>query len=254
MASKKAALSAKAEKLIQSYESKAQKLNEKAESIRDKYEAKADNIRDHYQAKADALKEKGFDHLAAKFEKIGEMKASKIEKIGEHKAGKLEKLADKYQAKADKLKGKIKDDDLDEDDLDDKDDLDDDDDADENDDDADEGAVEVKFFVDANGDGTPYYFIEIEAPEDFDPNNPDFDQFFDEVQSQMEEFAEMFPWDDLSTDPVTAVIQATVFLPDGTAIDFPNPFADDETMSDLSTGEASDDFVPEEEEEDMAEV
>lgn len=237
-------LQGKAENLIAKLESKADALQDKADALRDKYADKADAVRDHYNEKAAEAREQGNEHLAQKFEQFGAHKAEKLEALGEKKASVFETLAEKYQSKADLLKAKLDKGDLKEDDV--KDDVDDSDIPE----DEDESGVEVKFFVDANGDGNPYYFVEIQAPDDFDVNNPDFDQFFDEVQSQMEEWAATYPQDNLSTDPVTAVIQASVFLPDNTIVDFPNPFADDETMSDLSTGEAADDYALEDESED----
>lgn len=233
----------KAHALVDKLENKAEYFQDKADSVRDKSLEKADAVRDHYTQKAAEARECGNEHLAAKYEKIGEIKANAIEAAGEKKALVLEKISDKYQAKADALKSKINDDDLDEDDLEDEDDIEDP--IDE------EAEVDVKFFVDANGDGNPFFFIDIQAPADFDPNNPDFDLFFDEVEEQMIAFAEEFPDQDLSTDPVTAVIFATVTLPDGTVLDFENPFADDKTISDLSTGEASDDVMPDEDEDEM---
>jgi len=235
----------KAHTLVHKLESKAAYFQDKADDIREKSLEKADSMRDHYAQKAAEARECGNEQLASKYEKIGEIKANAIEASGEKKALILEKISDKYQAKADALKSKIDKGDLKDEDLDDKDDDGIEEPIDE------EAEVEVKFFVDANGDGNPFYFIEIQAPEDFDPNNPDFDQFFDEVQEQMIAFAEAFPDQNLSTDPVTAVIQATVTLPDGTIIDYENPFADDETISDLSTGELSDDVIPDEDEDEV---
>ena len=173
-------------------------------------------------------------HLASKVERTGELKAAKIEKIGEKKASKLECKADKYQSKLDKLYDKIckctlKDDDVVGDDC--------------NDDDADEDTTTLLEFHVVCDEADVDLSITIEAPEGFDPNNPDFDDVFDEVMAELKELEEEFPELGL-IDPISSITKVAINKPEDDdfediVIDF--PFADDETIANLCSCLLSDD-------------
>ncbi|WP_296477284.1 hypothetical protein [Roseinatronobacter sp.] len=239
---KHALLEKKAEKLCEKYEKKIAKYEDKANCVRDKYQDKADWIRDHYQAKAAKLEAHGFSHLAAKTERAGELKASKIEKLGEKKALKLEWKADKYQSKFDKLYDKICKKDLTDDDL-----VDDDDDDDNND------TVLLEFDVNCKAAGVDLS-ITIEAPEGFDPENPDFDAVFEEVLAELKELEEDFP--EVGTiDPIASITKVTISKPDDDSfedIEVDYPFADDETIANLCNCLVSDqDYCKDDEHDDF---
>jgi len=248
----------KVEKLAEKYQEIADRYADKADSIRDKLAEKADDIRDKTAHKVQALQEKGFHHLAAKVEKIGELKAAKIEKLGECKADIYDAKANHWQAKADALAGKTDDDDVDE-----EDDDDDGDDDDSGDTSGEDTVDEVKIFystVDADGNEQQFteegYFqwATVELPEGTTLDEVNIDDILTDVLADLEEngteVGEVYQVTIVGTDADGNEVVTDYELgtdDDGNTTLVPR---DDDTMSSLSTGEASEDDIPDEDDED----